>query len=94
MKHVELLRFRLFITGNAPNSVLAVANLTTLCDRYLAGRHEIEVIDLLNHPERAASDGICMTPTLVRVAPVPAVRIVGSLSDSAPLLACFGLRSL
>jgi circadian clock protein KaiB len=93
MKHVELLRFRLYITGNAPNSVLAVANLGTSCDRDLAGRHQIEVVDLLNQPEWAASDGICMTPTLVRIAPVPEVRIVGSLSDSAPLLACLGLTS-
>jgi len=88
-----VLRFRLYITGNAPNSVLALANLSALCERHLADRHHIEVIDLLNHPERALLDGVYMTPTLVKIAPVPELRIVGSLSDSVPILASLGLKS-
>lgn len=88
-----MLRFRLYITGNAPNSVLALANLSALCERHLADRHHIEVIDLLNHPERALLDGVYMTPTLVKIAPVPELRIVGSLSDSVPILASLGLKS-
>ena len=81
MKPADLFNFRLYITGHAPDSVRAMANLTNLCHRHLPDRHHIEVIDLLLHPQRALSDGVFRTPTLVKLAPGPEVRIVGSLSN-------------
>jgi len=93
MKQVQVFSFRLYITGSAPNSLLAKANLATLCSGYLAGCHQVEIIDLLQEPERALADGVYMTPTLVKIAPLPEVRFVGSLSNSAPIVATLGLKS-
>jgi circadian clock protein KaiB len=84
-------RFRLYVTGVAPNSARALANLNEFCHRHLPDCHEIEVIDLDTVPSRALSDGIYMTPTLVRIAPEPEVRVVGSLTEVAPMLAVLGL---
>jgi circadian clock protein KaiB len=84
--------FRLYVTGNAPNSVRAIANLTELCERHLPGRHRIEVIDLLREPRRALADRIMITPTLVKSSPGEEVRIVGSLSDHAVILLSLGLK--
>ncbi len=75
------LRLRLYIAGDAPNSVRAVANLRAICDEHFAARHQIEVIDLLENPERGLTDGIIVTPTLLKLAPAPMQRMIGSLSD-------------
>jgi circadian clock protein KaiB len=93
MKQVPMVTFRLYITGNAPNSLLARANLADLCNRHLAGRHHVEIIDLLQNPARALADGVYMTPTLVKLTPQPEVRFVGSLSDSTPIMINLGLTS-
>jgi circadian clock protein KaiB len=84
--------FRLYVTGNAPNSVRAIANLTDVCQRHLPGRHHIEVIDLRRDPQRALTDGVMITPTLVKLSPGEEVRIVGSLSDQTVILASLGLK--
>jgi len=84
--------FRLYITGSAPSSVLALGNLTELCRCHLGDRHRIEVVDLLEHPGRALADRVFMTPTLVKLAPPPELRIVGSLTDWLAVLARLGVR--
>lgn len=83
--------FRLYIAGGAMNSAQALANLQALCRVHLAGRHRIEVVDVFRAPERALADAIFMTPTLLRLAPAPLCRIVGTLSDTATLLRALGL---
>lgn len=92
MSRKVMFRFRLYIAVNTQNSAQAIANLTALCRTYLPGRHEVEVVDVLREPKRALADGILMTPTLVRLAPLPVVRIVGTLSDPQPLLHALGLE--
>ena len=79
-------RFRMYVAGHTLNSTQAIANLTAICRDHLAEDYEIEVVDVFKHPERALVDGIMMTPTLLRLAPSPAVRIVGSLSTKAVVL--------
>ena len=79
-------RFRLYVTGNAHNSLQAMANLSLLCEQHLAGRHDIEIVDLSREPERAFSDAVYLTPTLIKLAPAPQAQVVGSLSDMAMLL--------
>jgi circadian clock protein KaiB len=86
-------RFRLYVADDAPNSARAVANLTALCRDLLPGRHEIEIVDVFLHPERALEDAIFMTPTLVRLAPLPGRRIVGSLSHTQSVLQALGLEA-
>ena len=89
----ETFTFRLYVAGNAPNSLQAIANLTQLCETHLPGRHEIEIVDVLVDPERALTDTIFLTPTLVTVSPQPGHRIVGTLSNTEPILQILGLGS-
>jgi circadian clock protein KaiB len=87
-------RFRLYVADDADNGALATANLTALCQTYLPGRHEIEVIDVLLDPLRALADNIMMTPTLVKLSPSPVRRIIGTLSQMQPVLLALGLEPL
>jgi circadian clock protein KaiB len=84
-------RFRLYVAGDTRNSEQAIFNLKALCGAYLAECHEIEVVDIARHPDRALADGIFMTPTLVKLAPAPSRRIVGTLSQTQPVLQALGL---
>ena len=87
-------KFRLYVAGNAPNSTLAVANLTSFCRRHLANEHDLQVIDVLREPELALADSVLMTPMLLILSPLPRCRIVGSLNEPALLLRTLGLEPL
>jgi circadian clock protein KaiB len=84
-------KFCLYVAGDAPNSTSAIANLTALCREHLADRHDIEIVNVFREPKRALADSIFMTPTLVKLAPSPAQRIVGTLSQRQPVLLALGL---
>jgi circadian clock protein KaiB len=75
-------KFRLYIAGDAENSLAAVANLREICDRLLPARHQIELVDVLREPLRALAEGVLMTPMLVKLAPLPVRKIIGSLSQT------------
>lgn len=77
------LRLRLYIAGNAPNSLRAIANAKAICSEHFEDRHELEIIDLMASPLRGLDDGIIVTPTLLRISPLPARRLIGNLSDHA-----------
>ena len=94
MSRRVLFKFRLYIAGDALNSAQAVANLTALCRAYLPDGYDIEVVDVFRQPKRALLDGIIMTPTLVKLAPSPVRRIVGTLSQTQPLLLALGLEAV
>ena len=66
-------------------------NLTEFCERYLSGRYELEVIDLLEDFERGREDRIMALPTLVRRAPAPVCKVIGDLSNTAQVLTALGL---
>lgn len=85
-------RFCLYVAGRSANSVLAVDNLNAICSGCLPEAHEVEIIDVLKQPDRALKDGILVTPTLVRLAPVPPVRVIGNLSQRATVLAALGVE--
>jgi circadian clock protein KaiB len=74
-------RFRLFVTGETGRSRQAADNLRELCEAHVAGFYELEVIDVLDHPERAEEDRIIATPTVIRLVPFPPKRVIGDLSD-------------
>jgi circadian clock protein KaiB len=88
-----LFKFRLYITGDAHNSTLAIANLKALCREHLAERHEIEIVDVLREPSRALADGVLLTPMLVRRAPAPVRKIIGNLSEQRTLLQVLEISS-
>jgi circadian clock protein KaiB len=81
---------RLYVAGQSPKSLRAFANLKKLCEKHLAGRYDIEVIDLIADPARARSDDILAIPTLVRSLPLPLRKVIGDLSDIEGVLV--GLR--
>lgn len=94
MSRRTVYRFRLYVAGDTQNSALATANLMAICRTYLADRHEIEMVDVFREPKRALADGIFMTPTLVRLAPAPSLKIVGTLSQQQPVLQALGLETV
>jgi circadian clock protein KaiB len=89
----ETWELRLYVTGRSPSCLRAIENLRLACEQHLAGRHRIEVVDLLENPSRAADDQILAVPTLVRQYPPPIRKIVGDLSDTDRLLAGLQLRT-
>jgi circadian clock protein KaiB len=83
---------RLYVAGQTPKSITALANLKAICEEHLAGRYRIEVIDLLQQPQLAAGDQILAVPTLVRRLPEPLKKIIGNLSDKERVLVGLDLR--
>jgi len=83
---------RLYIAGQTQRSLAALANLRKLCDEHLAGRYQIEVVDLLEHPQLAAGDEIVAIPTLVRKLPAPMRKIIGDLRNTERALVGLQLR--
>ena len=86
------LRLRLYVTGNAPNSVKAIAHCRAICDEHFAAGHDLEIVDLLEHPNRALTDGVIVTPTLLKLLPLPVQRVMGSLSDRNQVLLALSSR--
>jgi len=77
---------RLYVAGNSPNSLTATANVKAICNAHFGAGHELEIVDMLMYPRRALADGIIVTPTLLKVLPLPVQRVVGNLSDTAQVL--------
>src|ERR1700722_15106786 len=84
-------KFRLYVADDTMNSAQAAANLQALCQTHLPDRHEIEIVDVFKEPKRAILEGIRMTPTLLRLAPLPVRRVVGTLADTQRVLETLGL---
>jgi len=84
---------RLYVTGRTNRSARAIETARQICDTHLKGRHELEVVDLYEHPEAAAREQIIASPTLVRLLPDPLRRIIGDLSDRPRVLAGLGLSA-
>jgi len=83
---------RLYVAGQSPKSLLALANLKSLCEEHLAGHYEIEIVDLVKDPSLARSDDILAIPTLVRRLPAPLRKIIGDLSNTERVLVGLRLR--
>ena len=83
---------RLYVAGQTPRSLTAFSNLKRLCDQHLAGRYQIEVVDLVKQPQLAQGDQIIAIPTLVRKLPEPIRRVVGDLSNIERVLVGMDLK--
>jgi circadian clock protein KaiB len=83
---LEHYNLRLYVAGQTPKSLAAIANLKRICETHLAGRYAVEVIDLIDKPQLAAMDQILAIPTLVRRVPEPLRRIIGDLSQTERVL--------
>ena len=83
---------RLYVANNAPNSIRAIANLEAICKEHLKDSFKLEIIDVLEYPLRALADGILVTPSLAKVSPSPAAKIVGNLSEKSSVLHALGIK--
>lgn len=84
-------RLSLFITGASPNSVRAINNIKSICEEYLAGDYDLEIIDVYQIPEIAQREQIIAVPTLIKKGPAPERRLVGDMSDTAKVLRGLGI---
>lgn len=89
----ESYNLTLYVAGQTPKSIAALANLKRICESHLAGRYHIEVIDLMLDPRRAQTDQIIAIPTLIRRLPEPIKRILGDLSNVDRVLVGLDVRS-
>ena len=87
-----LVELRLYVAGQTPKSLAALANLKKICDEHLTGRYRLHVIDLIKTPQLAQGDQILAIPTLVRNLPMPIRKIIGDLSDLERVLVGLNLR--
>ena len=85
---------RLYITGSTSRSVLAITNLKKICEEYLEGRYELEVVDLYQKPSLAKGDQIIAAPTLIKKLPLPFRRIIGDMSNKEKVLLGLDLREV
>lgn len=83
---------RLYVAGQTPKSIAAIANLNRLCEAHLPGRYRIEIVDLMKNPALAQRDQIVAIPTLIRQLPEPLKRIIGDLSNAEKVLVGLDIR--
>ena len=77
---------KLYVTGSSPRAEVAIANLRRICEQELRGQYQLEIIDVLEHPQVAEDDKILATPTLIKQLPPPLRRVIGDLSDKSKVL--------
>jgi len=87
----ERLVLRLYVAGDGPNSVAARANLKRMLEARNPSTYSVEIVDCLVDPMRAIEEGVLVTPTLLRLSPPPRRTVVGSLSESGPVVSALEL---
>jgi circadian clock protein KaiB len=76
----------LYVTGTSPRANVAIGNLQRICEQELEGQYELEIVDVLENPQRAEDEKILATPTLIKQLPLPLRRVIGDLSDKDKVL--------
>jgi circadian clock protein KaiB len=79
-------QFRLYVAGDTPHSQAALANLETILHKLPEGQYQVEIVDILKQPLRMFEDGVIVTPTLIKLSPLPVCQLMGSLSDTLRVL--------
>ena len=83
---------RLYVSGVTPRSTETLARIKAVCEEHLAGRYELEVIDIRQQPDLARESQIVVTPTLIKVLPPPLRRLVGDLLETEEVLRGLNIR--
>ncbi len=83
---------RLYVTGSTPRSVRAISNIRKICEEYLVGRYDLEVVDIAQHPMLAEGEQIIAAPTLIKTLPLPLRRFIGDMSQTERILQGLDLR--
>jgi circadian clock protein KaiB len=84
---------RLYVTGQTPRSLQSIENLRGLCEKYLKGQFDLEVIDIYQQPALAAQGQIIAAPTLIKTMPLPLRRLVGDFSDQERVVLGLDLKT-
>src|SRR3954466_2004838 len=87
----ERYELKLYVTGTSPRSGQAIANVRSLCEEYLRGRYDLEVIDIYQQPGVAVSEQIVAAPTLIKKTPAPSRRMIGDLSNRDKILVALNI---
>ena len=88
----ERYTLRLYVTGTTPRSNRAIVNIRKICEEHLAGRYELEVIDIYQQPILAEGEQIIAAPTLIKSLPLPLRRFIGDMSNTERILVGLDLR--
>jgi circadian clock protein KaiB len=83
---------RLYVTGMTPRSMRAIGRIKAICEEYLEGRYDLEVIDIYQQPMLAKGEQIIAAPTLIKKLPTPLRRIIGDLSNKERVLLGLDIR--
>ena len=83
---------RLYVTGMTPRSTRAISAVRAICEEFLAGRFDLEIIDVYQQPARIRDEQILATPTLIKKGPEPERRMIGDMTNRARVMAGLGLR--
>ncbi len=81
----------LYISGTTPHSARALVSIRNICEAHLQGRYQLEIIDILLHPDKVAEDQVIATPTLIKRSPLPVRRFIGDMSQKDRILLGLGL---
>jgi circadian clock protein KaiB len=84
--------FRLYVSGTSSRSANAIANVRRICDQYLPGHYELEVIDVYQQPAATKTAQIIAVPTLIKELPFPPQRFVGDMSDTERIVVGLNLK--
>lgn len=87
----EKMILQLYITGMSENSIRAVQNITQLCEQYLTGRFDLEIIDIYKNPSVTEEQKIVFSPSLIRQFPLPKKILIGDLSDTKKVILGLGI---
>lgn len=89
----QVFLLKLFVTGASPNSARAIANLKNICEKYLTGNYDLEIIDVYQQPLKAHNEQIIALPMLVKYFPLPLKRLIGDMSNTEKVLRGLGLNT-
>jgi circadian clock protein KaiB len=81
----------LFVTGASDMSMRAISNVRSICEDHLAGRYQLEVVDVHRDAALMSSYDVVAAPTLIKEAPLPKRMLVGDLSDTVRVLAALDI---
>jgi circadian clock protein KaiB len=88
----EMWLLRLYVAGQTPNSVRAIENIKRICEEFLKGRYDLEVVDIYQQPVLAKGDQIIAVPTLIKKLPPPLRKFIGDMSATERILVGLDLR--
>lgn len=86
-------KLRLLVSGASPNSLKAIANFKRICEEYISGKYDLEIIDVYQQPLIAKQEQVIALPLLIKLSPLPARRLIGDMSDKQKVLKGLGLEN-